>query len=630
MKLKPKSTFILIILIFVLSLLAFEIKNNRSLKNYIDSTVKAIQYDVTGDRASIVHDKMIEDHPNLVSKTYVQNFHYTNPMGFSNDVTTITPHYNSKNQVDYWEGYYIWTPYIKDGVSQEWYHFKSNNLSTFKAFDSKNPLSIKNIAIPKPNQEYKDYKSSSVVKNSNPKRMSWNNAIGGSSFANNTKKNGKSWFTKDQWGNKIDKNARIACFTGLTGTYKNEALSYLAYSNDGSQYRPISDTAAFSPSIVGLAKDADFRDAFVTTNKEKTELLAYVAGGNNNKVYILKSIDGKQWENTGKVIDFSKMNEQNRDNYSHSVVNLEKPCIESPYVTTISGHAIMFYGAQNLNDKVQSSVAYISGYFDDDGIFQINSQSKTGCVDQGYDFYGANVGTMNKDIAIMLAWVGNWNVDNSGHKGSLSLSRILSFSNNQLINTPVEPGRATNKKTYEVKSSDATKVGTNNKISLAFKKPQSSFHIEISRSEKDQVTIDFKNGKLTIERNNPVIGNRNYTSSFNTGTKNLSCVQFYVDKSIVEMYIPEIGKITTILSLNSDEKIKQYDLVVNQDCQVESYEFDTSKSQILLDYSSIQKEYDKLHDSFETNDSYSQKLITATDKLLKQFNQELKKLMLKK
>lgn len=174
---------------------------NLSQQNNVFTTTLSVNSNVNKNPNSSFAIK----NPSLIDKQYQQNFHYNNPEGQSNDIQTIIPHYNANNKIDYWNGYYLWDP-ASNGKDQ-WYHFTTNDFSHFKPYDISDPLSTNNVAIPD-----KDIDSHELQSNNINDTLPWNTVASGTIINNNSKANGQSWLTKDQWNNPILPDAKLAYF----------------------------------------------------------------------------------------------------------------------------------------------------------------------------------------------------------------------------------------------------------------------------------------------------------------------------------------------------------------------------------------------------------------------------------
>ncbi|CAK1248758.1 KxYKxGKxW signal peptide domain-containing protein [Fructobacillus evanidus] len=547
-----------------------------------------------GTNSTDIHNQMIKDHPEWVDPKLEQNYHYNNPQGRSNDVTQILPHYDQNGNIDYWEGYYLWSNNTNP-FQLQWYHFKTKDLSQFTAYDTTNNFSSTNVAIPNPNLNYDGVQGIDVDRNVNQNPIPWDFTFSGSTFANNSKANGQSWYTEDQWGNKVDADARIAYFDSVG------ERTYAAYSNDGQQFHPLYDHYLFDASIVGEKAGADFRDDYVIPVNNGSSLVAYMAGGLSHKIYILQSTDGVNWTNTNKAVDIG------------SLPGFSSITVESPNVTTINGTPIMFFGAQNVANVNYSGGAYVTGYFDNDGIFQINEDSKTGSVDEGFDLYGGNATKLDDQHQIYLSWLGNWAAFGQGHQGGLTLSRVMSYVDGQLQATIVEPGAIKNETVTTLSANQGQVVQSDNKITISYDSPQSEFNISLKRFDNDQFNISFKDGQLTVNRTNTTIGNTDRFVTTNTGLSKLSNIQFFLDNTSVEMYVPEIHKSYTMLSYG-DTKNLPYTLISSIDAQLQNYQFDLSNTPALLNYQDILNNYQNDVQSFNKSVSVISKLGTQSQK----------------
>lgn len=515
-----------------------------------------------------------------------QNFHYNTPQGFSSDIQSIVPKYGKNNKVKYWEVYYLQAPYPNNTrFANQWYGVKTTDFVKFTPLvNSKNPTSKQNVAIPDAAYKNKNGVSVSVDKN-NKNAIPWNYVATGAVISNNGLKN-KALLKKDKWGHSIKRNAELAYFSTFTGN--GQGGIYLAYRNNQNQFHPYSSKPVLTNNIVGKQVSTDFRDPYVTTNGK--QLIMYVAGGVNSKMFVLTSSDGIHWKyNSNNDIALSGL-------------------VETPNIQTINGKTFMIYSAQESLGNKQGFTKYVQGYLDKNGIFK-----KTGAVnnlDDGTDLYAGNYERIDKDNVVGIGWLGNWIYtpivwDSSKfpdmlHSGTFTMSRILQRSGSKLVSIPVEPGKSILKHYYKVKSTRSKfKVESSRKVEIDYSS-NSNKTINLVRNSHNSININFANNYMTVTRkeDQSVPNGMNTTTSTGLNSSKIKRVILYVDNSSVEIYLPEIKKMFTVQDFPNESGNQRYLLSTNKGSKINVYSFKglVNKSYVKSELNTIQsKAKRKLH-----------------------------------
>ncbi|CAI2653446.1 hypothetical protein AKUH3B204M_12710 [Apilactobacillus kunkeei] len=524
---------------------------------------------------------------------FEQNFHYNNPQGYSNDIQSIVPKYGSDGKVQYWEVYYLGTQYPNNlNYSSHWYGLKTTDFVNFTPISNPdNPASKDNVAIP--DAAYKDAKGNSVeVADNNKNGIPWEYVATGSVISNNAINN-KPLFTKDEWGNLIDSDAELAYFS----TFGNNGTQnvFLAYKNKDSQFHPYSSEYVVSSSIVGKQPSADFRDPYVTNNGK--QLIMYVAGGLNHKMFTLTSSDGVNWKHNIK-----------------DDVQLDG-LVETPNIQTISGQTVMIYSAQPSISNKLGFTKYVTGYIDNNGIFKRTGAIKN--LDDGSDLYAGNYVKVDNDTVANVGWLGDWiytpSIWNEStfpgvlHAGSFTMSRALQYNGKEITSIPVEPGQSKLDSKNKVKSTkDVIKVQSSKKVEIDYADGNKK-NVYLVRNSHNKITISFSNNKMTVTRKEDknVVKGMNLTLSTSLNNVKIKRVILYVDNSSVEIYLPQIKKMFTLEDIANEKSNQAYSLKTDKPGNVNIYSFTGSVDSNYVNglYSSVQNRFNKMKSRFGSETS---------------------------
>ena len=520
---------------------------------------------------------------------FEQNFHYNNPQGYSNDIQSIVPKYDANGKVQYWEVYYLGTQYPNNfNYSSHWYGLKTNDFVNFTPISNpENPTSKDNIAIP--DAAYKDAQGNSVeIADNNKNGIPWEYVATGTVINNNAIDN-KPLFTKDEWGNPIDSDAELSYFSTF-GNAGNQKGIYLAYKNKNSQFHPYSSNEVVSSSIVGTQPSTDFRDPYINTNGH--QLIMYVAGGLNHKMFTLTSTDGINWSHN-----------------ANDDIQLDG-LVETPNIQTISGQTVMIYSAQPSIQNKQGFTKYVTGYFDKNGIFK-----RTGPItnlDDGSDFYAGNYVKIDNDTVANVGWLGDWiytpSIWNEStfpgilHAGSFTMSRALQYNGKEITTIPIEPGQTKLDSKNKVKSTkNVVKVPSSKKVEITYEAGTNK-KIYLVRNAHNSITITFANDKMTVARKEDknVVNGMNLTTSTGLNGVKIKRVVLYVDNSSVEIYLPQIKKMFTLEDIPNEHANQEYSLKTDKAGSVNVYSFTGSVDSNYVKglYSSIQNRFNKMKNRF--------------------------------
>ncbi|TMT02766.1 hypothetical protein FD690_01170 [Apilactobacillus kunkeei] len=516
---------------------------------------------------------------------FEQNFHYNNPQGYSNDIQSIVPKYGSDGKVQYWEVYYLGTQYPNNfNYSSHWYGLKTTDFVNFTPISNPdNPTSKDNVAIP--DAAYKDAKGNSVeVSDNNKNGIPWEYVATGTVISNNAINN-KPLFTKDEWGNPIDNDAELSYFSTF-GNGGNQKGIYLAYKNKNSQFHPYSSNEIVSSAIVGSQPSTDFRDPYINTNGH--QLIMYVAGGLNHKMFTLTSADGINWSHN-----------PNDD------VQLDG-LVETPNIQTISGQTVMIYSAQPSIQNKLGFTKYIAGYFDNNGIFK--RTGKITNLDDGSDFYAGNYVKIDNDTVANIGWLGDWiytpSIWNEStfpgilHAGSFTMSRALQYNGKEITSIPIEPGQTKLDSKTKVKTTkNAVNVPSSKKVEITYEAGTNK-KIYLVRNAHNSITITFANNKMTVTRKEDknVVKGMNLTLSTSLNNVKIKRVILYVDNSSVEIYLPQIKKMFTLEDIANEKSNQAYSLKTDKPGNVNIYSFTGSVDSNYVNglYSSVQNRFNKM------------------------------------
>lgn len=497
----------------------------------------------------------------MTNSTFNQNFHYNVPRGYANDIQSIIPHYTN-GKVDYYDVYYLYNPYPTTHISaDQWYHLTTKDFKTFTPSYPSDPTSIKNVAIPDPIYQAGNGSETNQVEDGN--KTNWYYAATGSIIDND------GLLTKDQWGNPISKDAKLAYFTDF-GTIQTIVL---AYSNNGEQFHAYQDNPLLSATDYNT-QTYDFRDIQVQRLSDNS-LVGYVAGGWAKKIFVFTSTDGVNWShNPYNDIDLSSMQP---DGYNGPFE------VETPLIRTINNQPFMFISWHGGNIRAS---AYVKGQIGSNGIFQLTSDSRVINMDgSNYksDTYAGNSVNLDANNLINVNWSGDWiyspiisqafkNI--SQHNGNFTLSRIIENNNGQLVYIPIEPdNKLVN--SYRVESnSQPIVIGTNNKLDFVFDNASQPKTISFTRNE-GTTTITLDENGITVSRQNSINPNMDKDVTTVLNNTNISKMELYVDNNSIEAYLPETNKTYNIINFSSTQN-EPYTMTVSAPATIDNYQFGSS------------------------------------------------------
>ncbi|MBW1604864.1 hypothetical protein [Lactobacillus sp. Sy-1] len=471
----------------------------------------------------------------LNKNTFTQRYHYNIPTGFMNDIQSII------KVGDVWNIYYLSNDQKNTGSSTEWELVQTKDFKTF---------TNRGIAIPR-------------------NTGGWESVATGSVMMNN--QNGHIV------NNSLPDNAMLAFFTGFTNGRQNV---YEAYSTDGGlTFKPAQNAPVMNQYNQGGA----FRDPKVLWDANKQQIIMYIAQGNTNsggdQIRTFTSPNGSPntWKDIGNSASFNP------------AMNDSAPgMIECPNVirnvydyNTHKEKSVLFFSGDGGSGG--KGLYYQVGRVNSDGLFIADSKTVRR-IDNGSDDYAANYEPLDSDgkQIMMIGWIGNWDrgynsymsANNNYHIGSFTLPRILTLNGEVLNEKVVEPA---NRSFYHKKSSNGlTLTGTNtsSKIVVTFKKPVAQNVFSMIQSDTTTNVNVFSNGKNNSQNNvtisqpfSQLSGASDLSNKLDFPAKKFI---FYIDKSSIEVSIPELGKIYTILKLSTDNQLK---FVTQHKADVHAYRF---------------------------------------------------------
>ncbi|MEJ6400105.1 hypothetical protein [Nicoliella lavandulae] len=489
---------------------------NYLVKNKVPTMYNNNLYYVNQDQV-----KTQETSTPLNNNTFTQRYHYNIPTGFMNDIQSII------KIGDTWNIYYLSNDQKDTGSNTEWALVQTKDFKSFRNVG---------IAIPR-------------------NTGGWESAATGSIIMNN--QNGHII------NNNVPDNALLAFFTGFSNGLQNV---YEAYSTDGGvTFKPAQDGALMTQYNQGGA----FRDPKVLWDAKNNQLIMYIAQGNTNsggnQIATFTSPTGmpNTWKNVGNSASFTPSMSDDAPSM------LECPVVIPKVYDHATGQekAVLFFSGDGGNGG--KGVFYQVGHVDDNGLFVADSKTVRR-IDNGADDYAANYAPLDDEgkQLMMIGWIGNWNRDygdfmkanNNYHIGSFTLPRTLTLNNGVLNEQLVAPAsqRYFHKKNTHGLTLKGTK--TSSKIVVTFKKPVKQNVFAMIQSDTTTNVNVFSNGKNNQQTNVTI----SQPFSQLGGAEDLSNLLdrpakkfiFYIDKSSIEVSIPELGKVYTILKLSTDSQLK--------------------------------------------------------------------------
>lgn len=492
----------------------------------------------------------------MTNAAFSQNFHYNVPRGYSNDIQSIIPHTGTDGKVDYYDVYYLYNPYPNQKrFSNEWYHAITKDFKTFTPFDQSNPTSLNNVAIP-----YSGYTGSAnqVVPGN---KTFWKYVATGAIVPNNGR------IKQDQWGNKIDANAKLAYFTDI----EDRQYIDLVYSNNDEQFKPVTDKPVLSATMFKIG-GVDFRDVQVLPQSDGS-LIAYVAGGWTKKIFVFRSTNGINWTyNSKEDIDLGTIKS----------IPFE---VETPLIRTINGQTFMFFSWHS--DNIRAS-AYVKGSLDKNGVFKLAPDAQfvnTDGADFKSDVYAGNSTNLDSNNLININWSGNWlysplataitDYDNlTKHSGTITIPRLVQNVNGTIKYVPIEPD---NKlvSSYRINSSaQSVLVNTNNKLDFTFDSGQADKTITFKRNQST-ITITLNKNGIEVKRQNSLYDLLSKDAVTALSTTNITKLEVYVDNTTIELYLPEANKSYNIVNFSSIQN-EPYFMSSTAAATVDNYQFGQS------------------------------------------------------
>lgn len=380
----------------------------------------------------------------LTPTEHVQKDHLNVEQGWGNDVQNIV--WNSTGQ--YYDIYFLHSadggdnPFGAQG--QDWYHTTTKD---FVHYTKQNSA----ISAFGPNSAY-----------------TWKSAWTGSVVTNQGNIAG------------VPKGAKVAYFSGLEKNDGGSQNIWAAWSSDnGKTFSHVLNNA--NPILdhswdYTSANHADLRDSSVFY--KNGEMYMYTSEGQEIGVY--KSKDGLKWEKADK--DGESKVKPATFFAGHSWTGnepIECPALRTMKMTNGKTKQVLFFGAKDASQGETTGTYYVVGHLDNNGLFVNETNAKR--VDQGSDFYGANVSgsddinQVNSSLNA-LGWVGNWNTTGSGihsdQNGESSLAkrlgvyssvRKLVLNNDLTLNQTTSFGEDFFKSRTFYKATTTSPVNANNK-----------------------------------------------------------------------------------------------------------------------------------------------------------------------
>lgn len=441
--------------------------------------------------------------------SYKQNGHVNTPAGMMNDIQSITKigdHYNI---------YYLNNDVIS--FQSEWQLITTKDFKTFEDCG---------VAIHRNTGDWQSVATGSVIKNR-------------------------------QGNNLIDSNypadALFAYFVSFTNGKQNIERAYS--SDNGVSFNPTQN----SPVINQPSNWQSFRDPCATYDSVNNRVVLYITTGvqpgGGDYISAYTSTDGINFDNGTRVTTFNGQYTDNRPG------NIECPVVISNIIDKAdnSNHAVMFISGNSGNSG--NGCYYQLGQIQN-GIFVPDSDTVTR-LDSGIDTYASNYTKYGDNSIVQLAWLGDWqwqygNFWNNGVSrfGSIALPRLLTLENGQLTQSIIEPDGLD----YQY-ALDGTSFNIKNnklqKFSINFKQPADNCMLTFKNSDST-VTFNFWTGDgqqhITTQYDN-VIMPTTVPYVIRVIPKTVSHLIIYSDKESLEIVIPEIGQIYTVMKPTKDENM---------------------------------------------------------------------------
>lgn len=454
-------------------------------------------------------NRLLNIDPKYTDATYKQNGHVNTPAGMMNDIQSI-------NKVgDHYNIYYLNNDIIS--FQSEWELVTTKDFKTFED---------KGVAISRNTGDWESVATGSVIPN--------------------------------RQGNKlIDSNYNadvlFAYFVSFTKGHQN--IERAISRDNGMTFQPTQDT----PVIAQPSNWQSFRDPCATYDSANNRLVLYITTGKQpgggDYISAFTSSDGVNFDSGTRVTTFDGQYTETKPG------NIECPVVIENIVDKADGsnHAIMFISG---NSGIAGNGCYYQLGQIQNGIFVPDGDTVTR-LDKGIDTYASNYVKCNNNSIVQLAWLGDWQWQygsfwNNGvcRFGSIALPRLLTLRNGVLETSIIEPDGLD----YQY-ALDGTSFNVRNdklrKFSVNFKTPADNCMMTFLNSDSN-VTFNFWTGDgqqhITTEYHNVEMTTA-VTYVVRTIPKTISHLVIYSDKESLEIYIPELGDVYTVLRPTKDENM---------------------------------------------------------------------------
>lgn len=445
--------------------------------------------------------------PKYINNLYSQNGHENNPAGMMNDIQTI------HKSGDYYKIYYLNNDVIN--YQTEWELVITKDFKNFEDIG---------VSISRNTGDWQSVATGSVIENR-------------------------------QGNHVIDPNfpvnALFAYFVSFTNGSQN--IERAVSMDGGFTFSP----AQSNPIMTQPSNWKSFRDPCVQYDTQNNRVIMYITtgvqGGGGDYISAYISNDGINFDSGQRVTTFDGHFTDTQPG------NIECPVVVPNIIDKSDGssHAIMFISG-NAGDQGNGSY-YQLGQIKN-GLFVPDTNTVTR-LDNGIDTYAGNYVKIGDNDVVQVIWLGDWQWqygsfwnDTMAHFGSIALPRKLTLENGNLIQSIIEPDGLTSQYTLDAKQ---FKVKNNKlqKMSISFKQPADNCMLTFKNNDST-VTFNFWTGDgkqhVTTQYDNV---NMNTTVPYvvKTISKTISFLTIYSDKESLEIVIPELGQIYTILKPTKDE-----------------------------------------------------------------------------
>ncbi len=388
-------------------------------------------------------------------------------------------------------------------------------------------------------------------------------------------------------GSAIEKDGKL--YVMYTGATQNCQTQNIAIMNDSGEfekykYNPVIDEKLLPNEF----EIQNFRDPKIVSHNGK--YYAFIGAKKKEKgssILLYKSNDLLHWEYVNDI-------------YS---LNLERNgMIECPDYLHLDGYDILMFSPQfmtsNANYMNQNvhSVVYVIGHLDfDKGTFEkITGQIE---LDNGFDFYATQTTKNQFNQTIMIAWEQMWDrnypTSQEGWVGSITLPRILSLKNLNIVQTPInldkeiiseyklKKSMIKNKCLKDYVNSDQNIISliidttlVQNKVGLKLRTCNDEYTEIYYEKSTNMIVFDRTHSGIQIKNNDGSIANIRYT--LRKSTSQLMRLKIIVDNTAVELYVDDYD---ICLSGNIYSKYDNYkdDYLIDDDNSIVELEIQNLK-----------------------------------------------------